>query len=248
MKKCEELKAIQEIYPETNLDDKIIFLIKSKMYFPFKYMHKEVYMSCFYEDELEDYPINSINPCLNKNVSVAGMKYGKKTCSIGIPLIFDNIDELDKFKSVSIRWKFKCKDNEGNSLYFYILILYDLNFIKVDGFNIYVLNSNDFPVNTGLNRKNTLENYISKFERIIFIDNKNNPGDFNIQYIKGIKSEDEVMIAMFYSFDVDWSDVDNFFKDALSGNPIYKKIYSYYSNLTLTPHKIGEYSKYIYKI
>ncbi|MCH4236503.1 MAG: hypothetical protein LKF87_11050 [Clostridium tyrobutyricum] len=56
------------------------------------------------------------------------------------------------------------------------------------------------------------------------------------------------MKAMFYSFDVDWSDVDNFFKDALSGNPIYKKIYSYYSNITLAPHKIGEYGKYIYKI
>ena len=138
----EDRITLSKMYPDTDLDDKYVLFLAFDLCW--QYLYQEITA----EINITTHGNGSITPKIkarkiypNKDYFTCCMKKGNKLCDTGVPLIFDNYEELAKISRLECRWKISTDEMDV-----YFQIHYDVGFEKEDGKRVYVIRSREVDI------------------------------------------------------------------------------------------------------
>lgn len=233
-----DFNEIERMYPGVDLKSKYILLVQARLWFPYQCNIIEGNVELIEDGNVKCIDCKTRNPYPNKDVRLISMKDKKRLCDNGVPFIFDNFEELLKIKSVCIKWKIKCVNNEGKEEYIYTHIVFDLNIKYIENKNIYCLVTQDSILESFDYEDDYIE-YLDKFEKIITIFRANGENKFKIKYIKGIdeseNNSNDINNLIGEEFvNITKSIISSDYGDIIE-NDNKTKIYSYYKNVNIEP-------------
>jgi len=145
-----------------NLSQKYILWLKSELWFPL--FSEEISVTFEFNNgvniNLPKYQIKTPYP--NKSIKVACMKNGNKICNMGIPLVFNEIEDIKAINELTIKWSIKTEYNN----FIIIHVKYNISFTEQDD-NIFTLYTKDSPLHSFFAVNESDEDIIKKINKYL---------------------------------------------------------------------------------
>ncbi|WP_288481166.1 DUF6012 family protein [uncultured Clostridium sp.] len=177
-------EKLLEIFPNFDINNDYVLFISSNLYFEFadkfeceielvskekavkktdsiELENNEIEYSFHYEKDIRT---RKLYP--NKNYRTMCKKFGRKSCDLGVPIIFKSFESLSNIEEIILRWNIKGKDT-------YIGISHNITFSNNLKNKMYILESTDYFLDIK-------DNFI--FEDKYILDYINKSNNFFIAY------------------------------------------------------------------
>lgn len=232
--KKEDIKELERMYPNVDIEGKYMLFIQATFYFPYVSEKIDGHIEFVYEDdEIINYASKCRNPYSNKAITLISKKNKQRLSKYSIPLIFDTFEDLNKLKRILIKWKINASTDNNDKIKVFAVIEYKLKFHKINGKNVYSIKSSDCIIESYMLSNNHLEKYMEEFQKILIIQNESN-NNLKVDYIKGDDNitKNELEELGFITI-MKCMDMKNFI-DIVPQNKMFRAYYCY-SEETLEP-------------
>ncbi|MBS5926145.1 MAG: hypothetical protein ACLS2V_12660 [Clostridium paraputrificum] len=231
-----ELIELEKMYPGVRAEKYILF-VQAKLWLPFE--NQNIDGNVLFINQKETFSVDTKvrTPFPNKTVSILSMKRGRKVCNLGVPLIFDSYEDLNKLKSVVITWKVSLINENNVEEVNYIQIKYNLDIIYSIDKNVYSISSYDSIIEA-FKENDKSDIFMNKYDEIIILSREMGSMDFDYEYLTedNISFEDKERKVLSLI-------ADNItIKDYISILEEDKKVmlYSYEKDIVLIPSEVAD--------